>query len=152
MYHYCVTEVLGDGDERKALAMCDAYFAGMNGPRRFIGSETARMFAKREELRAKLAGKSVPGQGGLQLARGTESDRCRMYLRMAATEDRIWLAVPQGESTMMGNAMLYRPSLDATERLSDVQDAICCVAATKGAVFSAVSKTVSTSSTATAGS
>jgi hypothetical protein len=135
LFHYCVTKVLGDGDEREALAMCDAYFTGMNGPRRFVGAETSRMFAKREELQVKLAGKPVPGAGGLQLARGTGSGECLLYLRMAATEDRIWLAVPQYVNTMLGTAKLYRASLNATEQLSGAKDAVCCVAAVKDSVY-----------------
>ena len=130
-----MTKVLGDGEDAKRSPCAMPISPAQTGPGVLFATKPRAFSPEREELLAKLGGKPVPGQGGLHLAKGTGSEYCLLFFHMAATKDRIWLAVPPGANTAFGIAMLYRPSLDATERLADVQDAIYCVAAVEDAVF-----------------
>jgi hypothetical protein len=135
LYHYCVAEVLGAGQEKQALAICDEYIAGANRPPRVIGEHAQRILGKREELLARLAGKSVPALGGLRLARGTEGTNM-LFLRMAATDRKLWLASPQGPScATLGAPLLYRSDLDEARKLLDWPATAVCVTAMKNAVF-----------------
>ena len=90
LYQYCVTEVLGPGEEKEALATCHAYFAGFR--QKYWEGRNIRpvMAAKHEELRARLAGKPVPGMAGFVLAKGTAPAKL-CWLRLAATDRSLWL-------------------------------------------------------------
>lgn len=131
LYHYCVTEALGAGQEREALAICDAYLAAFKtnywmgrNPRPFVA-------AKREELLARRANKPAPDTDSLRLIKGTEGKNLR--LRMAATDGKLWLV--SGNSTLFGQALLYRENADSVSMLPDVPHSVGSVTAMDDAVF-----------------
>jgi hypothetical protein len=131
LYHYCVTEVLGGGQEKQSLAICDAYRASINNQRPYF-DYWFHVSAKREELLAKLAGKRVPDMGCLRLVKGTQATGLK-WVRMAATEGKLWFTSSQyfnaGEP-----AMLYAHGQDGASGLLGVKR-VTCVATMKDAVF-----------------
>ena len=159
LYHYCVTQVLGPGQEKEASsASCDAFIAGMNGPHRFTSPLAARVLGKREgsPVTALMAGPFRTWEV-LRLASGTgprefyrEGERCMIMLGLAATDGRLWLASPQGPSMRWGTALWYRPDLDETQSVSSVTVPSAAWPPRETSYFSAGSATASTSSTATA--
>ena len=137
LYHYCVTEALGAGQEKEALAICDTYLAAAQKVSWCRPDSWPAIFAKREELLARLAGKPTPDMSGLRLVKGTEQvDRRLPLLRMAAAGEKLWLVV--GGRTG-GSAMVFNPNLNTIDRLPDVPGVVYSVAATKDAVFYATS-------------
>jgi hypothetical protein len=133
LYGYCVADALGPGEEKQALAICDAY-AGLarEHPERF--DDWVRISAKREEFRAKVAGKPRPDMGILRLIEGTAANNNSNLrsIRMAATEGKVWF-VPAQWST--GLAMLWQHKDNTAESLHEVGCGATCVAATQDAVF-----------------
>ncbi len=138
LYQYCVTNVLGAGQEKESLAICDTYLAALE-KKSYEGREPwTAMATKREQLVAHLAGKPVPGLGGLLLIKGTELvgplNGPRRWMSLAATEGKLWLV--SGNSFAIGNGLLYRHASGEVSRLlPDMPSGLVCVAATRDAVF-----------------
>ncbi len=133
LYRYCVTEALGEGEEKQALAICNTYYAFAKEHSERYG-DWPQISAKREELLAKLAGKAVPGMDGLQRINGTSwvDGTDLMWMRMAATEEKLWLVVGKWGA---GNTMSCSHYSNEAEHLPVVRDVASCVAATQDAVF-----------------
>jgi curli biogenesis system outer membrane secretion channel CsgG/tetratricopeptide (TPR) repeat protein len=133
LYRYCVTEVLGPGEEKQALAICDAYvgFAKHHWER---FDDWPRISAKREELLAKLASKPVPDMGALERGPGTDlhKDIALRSIRLAATDEKVWFVPTRGG---IGSAMLWRHDSDVAAHVADVRYGATCVAVVKDAVF-----------------
>lgn len=138
LYYYCVTRAFGAGQEKEALAVCDAYLAAVPKHAACHPDSWPSVFGKREELLARLNGKPVPSMNGLQLVRGTELVNRRLpLLRMTVASDSLWLVV--GERTG-GSAMGFSPDRDEIRKLTDVSGPIYGLAATKNAVFFGTSR------------
>jgi len=131
LYHYCVTEALGNGQEKEALAICDAYLAAAKRYESEQNNYGPQIFGRRLELLARLAGTPLPGMGGLRLAKGTQANHLTAS-QMAATDGKLWLAWQQCNGC--GPALMYRPDLDETRYLTNLPATICSVAAVKDAV------------------
>jgi curli biogenesis system outer membrane secretion channel CsgG len=132
LYRYCVTEALGPGEEKQALAMCDVYAeAARKRPELF--DDWVQISAKREALRAQVAGKPVPDMRFLRFvkeSRGFYNNEVLRSLRMAATERAVWF-VPDP----WGSALCWRHDGRAAIPLPQVRNNATCVAATDDAVF-----------------
>jgi hypothetical protein len=133
LYFHCVTKILvREGDEKEALAICDAYLRAARRNPSQQNDYGPRIVERREALLARLAGTPLPDMGSLQFARGTQAMDLKSP-RMAATEGRVWLAWQPWESG--GPALLYRPDLDITEKVSNLPHNIRSVAALHDTVF-----------------
>ncbi len=129
LYRYCVTEVLGKGQEQQALDICNTYCACAK--RYWECNDWPRISAKREELLAKLAGKPLPDTSNLRFIAGTAAynNADLRSIRMAATDGKVWLVSAQFST---GSAMLWRHDSDAAKPLSFGASS---VAVGKGAIF-----------------
>ena len=135
LYHYCLTEALDAGQEKESLAVCDAYRAGVER-RYWIGREFwTEVSVKREELLARLAGKTIPGMDDLLPARGMTRMNLKS-MRMAATDLTLWIVASEHNAFGFGKAFQYWCDLDETQQLEvDKHRGFCGVAATKDAIF-----------------
>ena len=116
LYCCCVTEVLGEGQEKESLAVCDAYLAAVKKEYWVGRNPWPRVAAKREELLARLAGRSVPDLGGLRLAKDRRVNICRIVAFRSAKAaffrgakgDTYFCVGPKGTENTHGDLPLLR--------------------------------------------
>ncbi len=133
LYLHCATKILTrEGDEKEALAVCDTYLDASERDPSLQNEYGPRIVERREELLARLAGTPLPDMGGLRLAKGTQATNLKAS-RMAATDGKLWLAWQHWQSG--GPALMYRPDLDETRKLTDLPATVRSVATVKDAVF-----------------
>ena len=115
LYDYCVTHVFGSGQERQALAICEAYRASLKQRQRYY-DPWFHLSAKREELLARLAGRPVPDMSGLHLIDGTAQNGVGLrWARMAASEGKLWFTSSQYFNQCEA-AMLYEHAANRASR------------------------------------
>lgn len=135
--HYCVTKVLGAGEEKEALAVCDAYLAAAAKKDYVDRHYWPGIAARREEILTSLSGKRVPGLGDLRLLTGTEmtqtSKAYPMRKYMAATDGKLWLA--GGNLGLSHSALMYDHVQDKASPLLEIPYRVNSVAATTDCVF-----------------
>lgn len=133
LYCDCVTNILTqEGDEKEALAICDAYLAASAQDRQLQNNYLPQVVEKREELTLKLAGKSMPGFDNMVLVKGTETDGLAGP-RMTVADGKVWIAWQPWQSG--GPAMVYIPGQGAAKRLTDLPADMRSVAAVGKSVF-----------------
>jgi len=135
--HYCVTKVLGPGQEKEALGICNAYLAAA-AKRDYVDRKYwPGIAAKREEILARLAGKPVPDLADLRLLSGTEVPQTRtaypMRKYMAATAGKLWLV--GGNLGLRESALMYDHVQDKLSSLLRKSARVHSVAATTDCVF-----------------
>ena len=132
LYQYCVTEAIGDGQEKQALAVCDAYLAAAK-PAWTLSAQWPRVSARREELLARLAGNRPPDMTGLHPVMCWQHDLMATisdaFVPMATLNETLWF-IP-------GEWMpLYRyDGSRVVQVTSNPHDRFFCVAACQGAMF-----------------
>ena len=114
LYDYCVTKVLGQGQEQEALGLCDAYMASLRDWQPYY-DQWFHLSAKREELLARLAGKPVPDMSGLRFVNGTKANGLK-WTRMAATDGTLWFMSHQCYGDCQP-AMMHRRGQDGASEL-----------------------------------
>ena len=127
---------MGEGQEKEALDICDAYIAGAT-KRWYDCYGWPLVCAKREELLARLAAKLVPDMSGLRLIMEAESllgpnQREPAGMRMTAAAGKLWF-VPLSKYGE-GDCMMYDPGRNEISRLKRSRNPNC-VAATADTVF-----------------
>ena len=132
LYLCCVKEVLGAGQEKEAIAICDAYLAATKKEYWYGRTLWPEIATKRECLMAKLAGKPAPDQGSLRLVKGTEGTNLLM-LRIAPMGENLWIV--SGMNTMYGKALVLRNDGKNAASVPAAPPGVRCVAATSDAVY-----------------
>ena len=132
--HYCVTKVLGPGEEKEALAICDAYLAAAAQKDYVDRDFWPGIAAKREEIVARLSGKRVPDLGDLRLLTGAQTSRAYpMRNYMAATDGKLWLV--GGNLGLSESALMYDCVQGKASPLPKMAYRVNSVAATTDRVF-----------------
>ncbi|MBM4040432.1 MAG: hypothetical protein FJ290_18140 [Planctomycetes bacterium] len=132
LYFYCVTEVLKEGEEKEAIAVCDAYLKAAARDRNVQNDYGARIAEVRERLAAKLEGRPLPTFEGMTLIKGTEA-RNLYCPRMAVAAGKLWLAWQPWQSG--GPALVHKPGSDSAEKLDGLPRDLRAVAAVGDDVF-----------------
>ena len=135
LYNYCAMEALGPGQEKEALAVCNAYLAAAGKTYLASWDPAPGIAVKREELLARLAGKPIPSLGGLRLVKGTGP---QLSMRMAATEENVWMVSSQSSGYAFSGGLALRCGRgdeSVTKVLPDMLRRATCVAATKNYLF-----------------
>ncbi|KKL82545.1 hypothetical protein LCGC14_1983680, partial [marine sediment metagenome] len=126
LYFHCATKVLGPGEETLALEICQAYLDAVKRHPNVQDNYGPRMLEKREQLKARIAGRPVPTFDDLRLIRGTATTELKSP-RMAVGGGKLWLAWQHWQSG--GPALMVDLEKESASPVPELPKTIRSVAA-----------------------
>ncbi len=132
LYFLCVTEVLKEGEEKEAIAICDAYLKAAARDPNVQNDHGARIVETKGRLTAKLEGRPLPTFERMTLIKGTEANN--LYApRMAVAAGKLWLAWQPWQGG--GPALVHKVGSVSAEKLDGLPRDLRGVAAVGDSVF-----------------